>query len=400
MSELPSTLREQLSALLPDDEYTITADEVMASVESKNAERWPTPHTGPAMPTRRLRLKALTPALAWMLALIVLAAVGIGVGVGVSGTSNLKIAAGSTSKLSDYLHLDETRIAAGRSVNGSLVVHNPGRTINLTPRTREVDGQTVAGCQPSLFVELYRGSYSQQIYVPNPCDQGPLLVKHGTTKLPVTVMTTYGVCSPSGPSSANMPRCLASGRPPPLPPGRYLAKSGWTGSVPLPEPKAVALTLSPAVEAESTCEASQLRLTSDLAGWHANYAASGQFTEPFTFTNVSQTTCDLAGWPGIQALVNGTPQATQATRVLNQPRSARVTLAPSATASFDIYGEDWNAPHGVACSQTTSGFLVIPPNDKNHIAVLAVEPDCGLFLVAQLVPGSVDLMPWISHVTG
>jgi Protein of unknown function (DUF4232) len=335
-----------------------------------------------------------------MLALIVLAAVGIGVGVGIGGTRHLNTAAGSTSKVSDYLHLDETRITAGQSVDGSLVVQNPGKTINLTPPTREVGGQPVAGCQPSLLVELYRGTFSQQVYVSNPCDQGPLLVKHGTIRLPVTVMTTYGICSPSGPSSTNMPPCLASGRPPPLPPGRYLAKAGWTGSVPLPEPKAVALTLSTAEEAESTCEASQLRLTSDLAGWHANYGASGQFTEPFTFTNISHTTCDLAGWPRLQALVNGSPQATQVKRVLNEPRSARVTLAPRATASFDIFGEDWNAPHGVACSQTTSSFLVIPPNDKNHIVVPAVEPDCGLFLVAQVIPGSVDLMPWTSYVTG
>jgi hypothetical protein len=146
----------------------------------------------------------------------------------------------------------------------------------------------------------------------------------------------------------------------------------------------------------STCEPSQLHLASDRSGWHANYGAAGQFTEAFTFSNVSQTTCDLDGWPVLQAMVDGIPQPTRTTMVWQNARPSRVTLGPRATASFDIYGEDWDpVGQGRACGQTTSGFLVTPPNDIGRMVVAAAEPDCGsLFLVAPVIPGSVDLMPW------
>jgi hypothetical protein len=142
------------------------------------------------------------------------------------------VARGATSKITDHLHLDQTRVVAGKSVNGDLIVYNPGSTIKLSK-----------GCTPQLFVELNRGSFHQAVPVATACEAGPpLTVRQGTTMFTVSVDTTYNICSQSPPYSVTLPRCLGSD-PPPLPVGTYMAKAFWAGTVPLPAPKEVALTL-------------------------------------------------------------------------------------------------------------------------------------------------------------
>jgi hypothetical protein len=134
--------------------------------------------------------------------------------------------------ITDHLHLDQTRVVAGRSVNGDLIVYNPGSTINVSK-----------GCEPQLAVQLNKGGFHQTIPFPAVCETGqPLLIHHGTTMLPVSVDTTYNICSQSPPYSVTLPRCLGTD-PPPLPAGTYMAKAFWAGTVPLPAPKEVALTL-------------------------------------------------------------------------------------------------------------------------------------------------------------
>jgi Domain of unknown function (DUF4232) len=154
----------------------------------------------------------------------------------------------------------------------------------------------------------------------------------------------------------------------------------------------------------STCESSQLSLASDRSGWNATYGAMGQFGEPFTFRNVSRTTCRLTGWPEVQPVVHGVVQAAPTTRVLQNasPSSpvARVTLKPGGTASFEVYGEDWNSSNGTNCPDTTTGFAVTPPNDDASILVSAVEPDCGFLWIAPMIAGSVDLQPWNTSPAG
>jgi hypothetical protein len=138
----------------------------------------------------------------------------------------------ASPKLSDYLHLDKTRVVAGQSFNGDLVVYNPGDTINLSE-----------GCLPELAVQLDRGSFHQALpFSTAICAGGPLLVHHGTTKLPVNVDTTYNICSQSPPYSVTLPKCVGS-NPPPLPVGTYMVKAVWDEKVPLPTAKGVALTL-------------------------------------------------------------------------------------------------------------------------------------------------------------
>lgn len=156
---------------------------------------------------------------------------------------------------------------------------------------------------------------------------------------------------------------------------------------------------SPSVTASAqTCTLSQLSLISDRGGWHANYAAAGQFTETLTFTNVSRSACQLSGWPRVQTVVNGALQPTPMTLVYQNAPSSKasspVHLAPGKTASFDIYGGDWNPVQNKACPQTTTGLLVSPPGDSTSLAVALEEPDCGGFYVAPLIAGSSDRESW------
>ena len=146
------------------------------------------------------------------------------------------------------------------------------------------------------------------------------------------------------------------------------------------------------------CTSSQLSLKSDHGGWHANDAAAGQFTETLTFTNVSRSTCQLSGWPRVQTVINGALQPTPMTLVRQNAPSSKasspVRLAPGKTASFDIYGGDWNPVQNKACPQTMTGLMVTPPADSASLAVAVEEPDCGGFYVSPLIAGSSDRESW------
>jgi hypothetical protein len=146
------------------------------------------------------------------------------------------------------------------------------------------------------------------------------------------------------------------------------------------------------------CSSSQLRVTSDRGGWHANYAAAGEFRETLTFTNVSRSTCQLNGWPRVQAVVNGVVESTLMTQVRqNVPPSkpsAPVRLTPQKNASFDIYGADWNVVQDKACPQMTTGLMVSPPGASKSVFVPVEEPKCGGFDISPVIFGSSDRRSW------
>ena len=148
----------------------------------------------------------------------------------------------------------------------------------------------------------------------------------------------------------------------------------------------------------SPCTSSQLRVTSDRGGWHANEAAAGQFTETLSFTNVANRTCQFKGWPRVIAVVNGVSETTTMTKVFQNKRPSLVRLAPRRTASFDIYGGDWDPIHNKACPQSTNGLLVSPPGDSKSVYVEVEEPMCGGFLVAPVIAGSSDRQSWSNTV--
>ena len=146
------------------------------------------------------------------------------------------------------------------------------------------------------------------------------------------------------------------------------------------------------------CTSSQLKVASDRGGWHANFAAAGQFREILTFTNAANSACQLKGWPRVYAVVNGVTESLPMTQVLQNARPKMVRLAPGKTASFDIYGGDWDPIHNKACPQTTNGLMVSPPGDSKTVFVKVEEPLCGGFDISPVISGSSDRQSWSTAV--
>jgi hypothetical protein len=233
------SIEEQLSTLLDYNSPAVLVEEVRAKdVERDDARPWDT--------TRRAG--GLRPSLVWAFAVLILGILSLGIFIEVSPTSSVRQPLGggspASSALSDYLQLDQTRAIAGRTVKGNLVVDNPGKPINLTPGTRQVNGQTLSGCEPELAAYVSNSRVTQEIGFATPCSTMPFLIAHGATRLPITLLTDYGSCSPVGQvPTPNNPTCLKSGLPP-LPPGRYYAKIEWSQKVVIPNPRPVAFTIT------------------------------------------------------------------------------------------------------------------------------------------------------------
>jgi hypothetical protein len=156
-------------------------------------------------------------------------------------------------------------------------------------------------------------------------------------------------------------------------------------------PKGTPLTLA-------LCTTANLRVASDRAGWHANFAAAGQFSEVLFFTNVANSECQLKGWPHVQAVVNGIPESIPMRHVLQSGRPAVVRLAPNQSASFEIFGGDWDPVHNEACPQTTNGLMVAAPGTSKSVFVKVEEPFCGGFDISPVIFGSTDRESWTTTV--
>jgi hypothetical protein len=147
----------------------------------------------------------------------------------------------SVSRITDRLELAKTRVVAGSSIKGQLVIENPGSAINLSD-----------GCRPSVRVVLGNASYQQQVAFPLSCDGRPFFIAHGTTRIPVTVFTTYFSCADPATEEQVLPPALPPATlpawvgnvPPGLAAGKYHTSVVWDGAVPIPLPKSVTVTVS------------------------------------------------------------------------------------------------------------------------------------------------------------
>jgi hypothetical protein len=132
---------------------------------------------------------------------------------------------------------------------------------------------------------------------------------------------------------------------------------------------------------------------------HAYGEAGGQFRETFTFENRSRATCRLAGWPRLQiADAAGRAQDTTTQRVRQNspplPAWTSVAIKPHATASFDVYGADYDALHNHACSETSAAFITLPHN-TTRLSIGVRMPDCGYALyVSPVIAGGSDTPSW------
>jgi hypothetical protein len=128
--------------------------------------------------------------------------------------------------------------------------------------------------------------------------------------------------------------------------------------------------------------------------------AGGQFIQTFTFTNVSSADCRLGGWP-VFRVVDASSRLVPTQRVRQnapgRPAWRTVLLSLHRTASFDVYGADFDAARDVGCPKTSSASITLP-NDTARMSVRVGIPNCGRFLVAPLLAGSIDRDSWSSVV--
>ena len=149
--------------------------------------------------------------------------------------------------------------------------------------------------------------------------------------------------------------------------------------------------------APELCRAPGLTLTA-----HDYGEAGGQFRQTFTFRNVTAERCVLTGWPAfrlVSAAGRAVPTKTQRVRQTTPPAPASkiVVLAPHRTASFNVYGADFDALHDVACPRTAAAAITAPQTTSPVFLRLRV-PNCGTFYVAPVVAGSSDRDSWSTYV--
>ncbi|KNX37693.1 hypothetical protein VV01_11945 [Luteipulveratus halotolerans] len=135
------------------------------------------------------------------------------------------------------LELPRTTVRACKTLTGAVVVINPtGRAVDLWSGT--VPGGP--DCTPKHAVQLVGHGIDTSPAFTADCGSQPLRIASGTTRVPMSALTTYTSCSQDHPS-IDSPRCGADGGPPGLPTGRYEARV--VGSV-LSAAPAVAVTVT------------------------------------------------------------------------------------------------------------------------------------------------------------
>lgn len=132
----------------------------------------------------------------------------------------------------DRLELESRPARAGAAIHGILVILNLGRRpIDLT-----------GACRPSFDVVLVSPTYRPVVAVPTGCSRRPWVLRPGTTRLRITVLTTTLACSVRPVPVPTPPACTAGGELPALPPGRYSTALEGSGLA-LPEPPSIPVVL-------------------------------------------------------------------------------------------------------------------------------------------------------------
>jgi Domain of unknown function (DUF4232) len=139
-----------------------------------------------------------------------------------------------------------------------------------------------------------------------------------------------------------------------------------------------------------TCRSSQ------LAPRHGFYGEAGlQFVQTLILWNRAPHECALAGWPTIRP-IGGSARRTMQRVVTVAPGEhpyTTVLLPPTAAASFDLYGADFDAGTDRACPRA-GALRITPPGDSRPLLIRVALPDCGLYEVAPLVAGATDRAAW------
>jgi hypothetical protein len=111
---------------------------------------------------------------------------------------------------------------------------------------------------------------------------------------------------------------------------------------------------------------------------------AGQYYSTLVFTNTSNSSCTMSGYPGVSYVVaNGVQSGNPATRVGGS--TATVTLAPGGKASATLHDSDGISGYSPQQCQLTpaQGLRIYPPNQKaalfvpwktSHCAGLSIHP--------------------------
>ena len=125
--------------------------------------------------------------------------------------------------------------------------------------------------------------------------------------------------------------------------------------------------------------------------FHPAQGATGHSFRSVALRNTSGATCTVYGYVGMLMLDSaGHPLPTEVQRgggMLGTPAPATVTLAPGATASFEVEYSD--IPSGASPCPTSSRVEVTPPDATGHVVVDAQLAPCaaGRLIITALHAG-------------
>ncbi len=124
--------------------------------------------------------------------------------------------------------------------------------------------------------------------------------------------------------------------------------------------------------------------------------AAGSIFYPLEFTNISNRTCFLVGWPGVSAAnANGKQLGSPAARDNSVPRKI-VDVAPRGTAHATLRYVDVQVDKSAGCKETTSTFLnVFPPDQGSARLAFFDVPACTVkgriyLVISRIQPGVVQ----------
>lgn len=174
-------------------------------------------------------------------------------------------------------------------------------------------------------------------------------------------------CGPQHPSGARPAKTVTVTVHPSVPPGGVSASPAPTATTP---PATVPVTSTPAPPPAPTGpQACATRALSAKVG--QSQGAAGSIYLDLVFTNISNVTCTLYGYPGV-SLAGGSPVAQLGRSATENPATPRevVTLAPGAVSSAllrIVQAADYPASR---CDPVTATYLqVYPPNQTTPIYV-------------------------------
>jgi hypothetical protein len=147
--------------------------------------------------------------------------------------------------------------------------------------------------------------------------------------------------------------------------------------------------------AHAAASAPRCRLSQLALAQPKSTGAAGSVRMRFVFTNVSATTCELFGFPGMQLLnAPGAALPTYVRRgasaVVPAEPEADVVMTHSQHASF--YAGYSDVPTGTQACKVSTSVEVTPPNDTKHFTLrLAIAPCGGIVTLSPVVHGRLPL---------